>query len=382
MRLAYPVLWSRLGRAASQEQSVRTASALAEAGADVTLILPRGNEDPALSAAAVADWFGTRGGFDLVQRRSRWAGESLWRSGRWFRQLAAAGAFDGFDLVYSRAPLMLVAGQISPRPFVTEQYRPWPDQWPFVRPLVRRTAASRLFLGLILHSEFAAESYRRAGVSGGHILVAHNGAGIDPPDRDLSREAARARLELPADRAIAVYAGRINARKGLDQLLALADLRPEVLFLLVGSEGDGAVEAEARRRGNVEVLPWQGPATLPAFLRAADVLVIPPSSVPLARFGDCVLPLKTFAYLAAGRPILAPISPDTAELLRDGDNAALVPPDRPHAAAAALDRMLGDAAYAARLASGAAETARGLGWPERARRIIGFLERRLAQVSA
>ena len=71
MRLAYPVLWSRLGREASQEQAVNTVAALARRGVEVTLILPRGKADLPLDADAVRAWFGVRGDFALVQRPSR-----------------------------------------------------------------------------------------------------------------------------------------------------------------------------------------------------------------------------------------------------------------------------------------------------------------------
>jgi len=129
------------------------------------------------------------------------------------------------------------------------------------------------------------------------------------------------------------------------------------------------------------VLPWAEPAALPAWLAAADLLVIPPSRAPLDRFGTCVLPMKLFAYLAAGRPILAPEAPDTAELLEHGGNAWLVPPDRIEAAAAGLDRLLGDAALRARLAAGARALSETLTWDRRAEAIAAFLQARLAQRS-
>ena len=53
-------------------------------------------------------------------------------------------------------------------------------------------------------------------------------------------------------------AGSTSA-KGLDQLLALAGLRPDMLFLLVGSEGQGPFEAEAAALANVRIVPWQAP---------------------------------------------------------------------------------------------------------------------------
>lgn len=377
MRLAYPVLWPRLGRDASQEQTVKTAAALGRHGVDVTLILPRGRRDPALGARDLRLWFGVEGDFQVSQVASPWAGPNLVTSCFWLLQIFRSSELRSADLLYSRVPAMIGAGQICPIPFATEQFRLWPDQWPFLRPHVRRTALHHRCLGYILHSEHAAQSYRRAGVPEARLLVAHNGAdpGTPPADRSVARE----RLRLPAEAAIAVYAGRVNERKGLDQILALADLRPATLFLLVGSEGEGPVEAQARRRPNVRVVAWEGPERLPFYLAAADALLIPPSREPLDRFGTSVLPLKTFAYLAAGRPILAPRTPDVAELLVDGGNALLVEPGNPEEAAAALDRLIGDRRLAARLGEAAAQTAQGLSWDRRAALIAGFLRRRLAE---
>jgi glycosyltransferase involved in cell wall biosynthesis len=378
MRLAYPVLWSRLGRDASQEQSVSTAAALARHGAEVTLILPRGASDPELDADSVRRRFGVRGDFALVQRPSRWAGDNAVRSTLWMRQLLRDPVIAGADLLYSRVPVMLAWPGPYPLPFATDLYRPWPDDWPWLRPFVRRTAAERRCLGYVLHSAYAAQSYARAGVPPQKLLIAQNGADPERMLPRLDKREARARLGLPATRSIAAYAGRINERKGLEQLLELAGLRPDTLFLLVGSEGAGPIEAVAAERANVQVVPWQPPETLPIYLYAADLLLIPAASAPLTRFGTCVLPMKTFLYLAAGRPILAPAGPDTAELLVDGDNALLVPPDRPEAAAAGLDSILGDSALATRLAENGARTAAALTWDARAERIIAFLAERLA----
>ena len=374
MRLLYPLLWSRPDRKADRAQSVSTAAALARRGAEVTLMLPRGAGDPAQSADELREYFAVEGDFRVMQRESRWAGEALIRSLMWLRQVFRDPLLAEADLLYSRIPAMLGIGGLSPLPFAGDHYRPWPDDWPWIRPLVRRTTRLPHCLGLILHSHYASDAYRRAGVPEEKILVAHNGA--DPQPATI---APRQALGLPEGRSVALYAGRLNAQKGLDEILALADLRPEVLFVLVGSEGEGPVEAAAALRANVRIVPWQAPADLPAWLGAADALLIPPSRSPLERFRTCVLPLKTFAYLAAGRPILAPIAPDTAELLRDGDNALLVPPAEPELAARALDRILGDPALAARLGATARADAGSLTWDRRAERILAFLEKGLSR---
>lgn len=376
MRLVYPLMWSRPDRKACREQTMGTVAALARRGVETTLLMPRGPGDPALTAGDLRDYFAMAGDFRLVQRESRWAGEALIRTLFWLRQVFRDPEIARADLLYSRIPAMLGMGGRAPLPFAVDHYRPWPDDVPVIRPLLRRTARQENCLGFILHSGFAASAYQRAGVPAGKLLVAHNGAEprrLGPP---ADKAAARAGLGLDPARFTAVYAGRVNAQKGLDQLLALADLRPGVLFLLVGSEGEGPVEAEARRRANVRVVPWQAPAALPAWLHAADVLLIPPSRAPLEQYRNCVLPLKLFAYLAAGRPILAPEAPDTAELLTDGENALLVTPGEPVAAAAALDRLR-DRALAARLGAAAHALSGELTWDRRAEKIETFLRARL-----
>jgi glycosyltransferase involved in cell wall biosynthesis len=247
---------------------------------------------------------------------------------------------------------------------------------------VRWTAQSRSCLGLAIHSHHAAQSYRDAGVAADKILVAHNGAEPRRMGVPMRKAEARARLVLPPDRPIAVYAGRLNHFKGLDQLLALAALRPETLFLLIGSEGDGPIERMAAAHDNVRVLPWQEPASLPAWLYAADVLLIPASRDPLERYRTCVLPMKLFAYLASGRPIIAPEAPDTAELLVDEHNALLVTPASPPAAAAALDRLLADPKLAETLGTNGRALAEELSWDARARRITDFIRSRMIAAPA
>jgi glycosyltransferase involved in cell wall biosynthesis len=273
---------------------------------------------------------------------------------------------------------MFGIGGLSPVPFATDHYRPWPDVYPAIRPYVRRTAQKPHCLGCVIHSHYAADAYLRSGVPRDRLLVAHNG--FDLPGGSLTKAEARSRLGLDACRPMAVYAGRINVQKGLDMVLELARRRPEVLFALVGSEAQGPIEKAAVGLSNVRIVPWAAPVSVPPWLYAADVLLIPPSSAPLQRFGTCVLPIKLFTYLASGRPILAPDAPDTREILTNEANALLVEPDRADLAVAALDRLLGDKRLVARLSSNARATGEGLTWDARAHKIAGFLQQRLAQL--
>ena len=281
------------------------------------------------------------------------------------------------DVVYTRNSATCALALQRGLPVIYDTYRAWPSHIPLARPFVRHLMSRPNFLGAILHSDYARESYLRLGIDSERLLVVRNGYDPSRFAPTLGRSEARRMLGLPQDRAIVTYTGHINLLKGLRPVLAMAARCPEVLFLLVGSTGEGAIERSARKMSNVQVLPWQKYSQVVRYLYASDVLLIPPSSVPLRLIGHTVLPMKIYNYLAAGRPILAPSTPDVRELLKDGENAVLVPPGEPQAAALALQDLLHDEVHSSRLASAAAQTARGLTWDARAANIEAFVGARL-----
>jgi glycosyltransferase involved in cell wall biosynthesis len=85
--------------------------------------------------------------------------------------------------------------------------------------------------------------------------------------------------------------------------------------------------------------------------------------------------------MAAGRPIVASDLPSLREVLTDGVDARLVPPDSPEALAAGLVEVLDDPALAARLAAASAAAVAGRTWDARAgavRDFVSGLRRRAA----
>jgi glycosyltransferase involved in cell wall biosynthesis len=106
-------------------------------------------------------------------------------------------------------------------------------------------------------------------------------------------------------------------------------------------------------------------------LADAAVALLPLPDEPVARYFTS--PLKLFDYMAAGVPIVASDLPSLREVLRDGENALLVPPEDPAAVAKAIDRILGDPALARRLAARAREDASAYTWDERAAQLLEFL---------
>ncbi|MFW5875764.1 MAG: glycosyltransferase [Myxococcota bacterium] len=362
---------------ADAEVFVNTAAALArQPDLEVELLVPR---NPASSVAQIREYFGVRGPLRITELPS-WRG--MLATQHLFHAITASRRGKGADLLYTRNLATLTAALQRGHLSALDHYRPWADQVPPLQPLLRALMGHPRFLGGVIHSELARRSYARLGVPEERLTVAHNGWDPARMEPVLDQREARRRAGLAEGAFTIVYTGRINRQKGLDTVLELARRCPDMRFVLVGSEGEGPIEREARALANVHIEPWKRFDEAAPYLYAADVMVVPPSSTPLLQHGNTVLPLKLFLYLAAGRPILGPDSPDCAEVLDPDDNALLVPPGDLDAATAALRRLRDDATLRERLGRSARAKARSCTWDARATRIRQFLDLRLAATGA
>jgi glycosyltransferase involved in cell wall biosynthesis len=283
------------------------------------------------------------------------------------------------DLVYTRNLWVAWVALLFGQRVAFDHYRPWPAQIPPLQFLIHRLLGHRRFLVNICHSDYTRERYRSIGVAEDRLRCVRNG--FDPARLQAPVAAGEAKrlLGLDAGRPTVVYTGRLNHKKGLALVVEAARRLPDHLFLLVGSHGEGPIEAMARDVANIRVVGWQPAETLGRYIFAADVLLIPPSWKPLAEFGSTVLPLKLFLYMASGRPVLAGDTPDIREVLRHGANAVLCRPDDPEALVAGLGALARDPALAARLAAAAQDDSRNHTWNARAHTIADLLAARLPE---
>ena len=133
---------------------------------------------------------------------------------------------------------------------------------------------------------------------------------------------ARAALDLPADRPVLLFVGRIQPLKGPDVAIrALAALgRPDALLLVVGgasgAEGDGETAraqelvADLGLRDQVRFVAPQPHHILSTYYRAADVVLVPSRS---ESFG-----LVALEAAACGVPVVASAVGGLLTLVDDG----------------------------------------------------------------
>ena len=150
------------------------------------------------------------------------------------------------------------------------------------------------------------------------------------------------------------------------------------MLIVGGSEANVAQlgqTVESRQLTNVRLVGQVPIREVPKYLAAANVLMLPPSSIPLKN--ATVLPMKTFTYLAAGKPIVAPKQPDTQGVLVNESNCLTVAPDVPAEAAQAVRYILANPRLAAELGAQAHKDAALYTWDGRAANVVNFVTSRL-----
>ena len=158
--------------------------------------------------------------------------------------------------------------------------------------------------------------------------------------------ALRTEWNLAADQPLIVSVGRLVAQKnhGL-AIRALTHMPRGVLAIL----GEGPLLSELRSQataaGLADRVAFTGVrADARAVIGAADAVVLPSRGEGL--------PLVGLEALAAGTPLVATAVRGVRELVSDGENALLVPPDQPEALASAINRVLEDSDLRERLRAG------------------------------
>ena len=248
------------------------------------------------------------------------------------------------------------------------------------RPLFRAIKDSPNLVRFSTNTRGLADIYLEEGLPPEKLVVAHNGVDLERYANLPEKDEARRKLGLPIDKDIICYSGNIYEGRGIELLIDISLRLPDAKFLIVGGRDEDVLRyrqlASQKNASGIKLTSYVSHDLIPLYLAAADVLVMPYTTAMTIRGGtvatDFTSPIKLFEYMASGRPIVATSLPSVMELLRDGENAVLVPPDSEVALYEGLSRVLRDGALAARIASGALADVRGYTWEERVKKVLGF----------
>jgi glycosyltransferase involved in cell wall biosynthesis len=374
---------------ASGVQIVKTAAALARAGAPTTLLVRHSDSRPTPEILAA---YGVAPHPCLQVRRlavrHRRGSFVLPRASFLLRALAhAQGARRRGGLVFTRdlqladlllrlpgSPAVVYEAHAVEALMYAERAALYgtqerPDPAKARRLAAREARVWRRAGGFVATTAGIRDAFRNAHGARERVAVVANGCDVSPDRRfpGLADE----------DPPRVLYAGQLYPWKGVDVLVeAMARLPAARLVILGGLEGEQDL---GRVRGLVAARGLAGrthmPGTLPqagvsAELARAAVVVVP--FLRTAMTERHTSPLKAFEAMAAGRPLVASDLPSTREFLRDGRDALLVPPGDAEALATAIARLLADRALAERLARGAWEAAPAYSWESRAQALLAL----------
>jgi len=260
------------------------------------------------------------------------------------------------DLIYVWHPPLTIGltawviGLLKRAPFVYDVQDIWPESL---------TAAGKMTNSLVIWAMHRMEQfiYKRAkhllvvtagaknnlvkkGISAGKITVA--GLWVDE-DRFLQESEkkavdVRSRYGL-GGRFVIMYAGNMGYLQGLETILSCANaLRKEerIVFVLVGDGVDRerlVSQVQELALPNVVFIESQPTSAIPAFLSRADALLV---HLKHSELSDLVVPGKTLAYLASGRPIIMAMNGAAGELIRQANAGVVIPPEDPQEMAKAV----------------------------------------------
>jgi glycosyltransferase involved in cell wall biosynthesis len=257
-------------------------------------------------------------------------------------------------IVHTHMPSPAVAARLALGPHRPAIVHTEHNLWGRYRPLTRwaNRLTYRRNRAVIAVSDGVAESIRsRVPVE----VVLHGVEADRARDASTARSAARDKLGLGADEPVIGTVGNLTAKKDHANLLrAVGLVRAEVPTVRVVLVGSGPLEANLRRLvaalGLEAAVVFAGsrddvPDVLPAF----DVFTLS------SRFEG--LPIALLEAMSTGLACVATTVGGIPEVLTDGADGLLVPPEDPDRLAAALGALLGDARRRVELGRRAAQRA-------------------------
>lgn len=250
------------------------------------------------------------------------------------------------DLVLASSPSLFVGAvgyllsRIKRAPLVFEVRDLWPETAVVMgalrQPLLIRLATWLAYFlyrraeRIIAVTEGIKEGIVAAGIPDDKIIFVPNGVDDDLYSTLSIANADRIRSKYGwGDRFVALYAGTLARSDGLPSIVRAAATLSNYDDVLIVFLGDGEVKPHLMEMvaqydlSNVMFIPSQPKSSVPDFVTAADVCLMP---VKGDDFFQMHLPNKLFDYMAGGRPVIAAVPPGEAQALVERANAGIVIP--------------------------------------------------------
>lgn len=247
-----------------------------------------------------------------------------------------------------------IVGKIKRAPFVYDVQDIWPDSvvWSgMMREASAQVKVMRLLerfvykraRRIVVQTEAGRANLIGKGVAPDKIAVLQNWV-----DESLfAGDAARRRAEIRAqfgwtNKFVVLFAGNLGLLQGLETAIEAA-AQFETDNIRVCFVGDGTdkprlerLASDAATNGRVQFVERQPMENMPALMAAADVLLV---HLKKSKVSNYVVPSKTIAYLASGKPILMATGGASEDLIKAAKAGIAIEPENPAKLAEAIEQM-------------------------------------------
>ncbi len=202
------------------------------------------------------------------------------------------------------------------------------------------------------------------------IEVHHDGAD-EVKDQNSNIKKGRKRFEV-------AYIGSMYKGRGIDLIMGLAKLLPDFKFILVGGPESeyNRYKSNSDQLSNIEYFGYKNQTFVVNIMQESDILLAPYQNKVHLTNGKgetsaWMSPLKIFEYMASGTPLIASDLPVLKEVLKDGKNSLLCPPEEINAWEAAIKKLCSSEELRNRLSNDAKkEIQEKYSWKIRAKSIL------------
>ncbi len=184
-------------------------------------------------------------------------------------------------------------------------------------------------------------------------------------------------LNLNPDRKVVMYVGHLYKGRGIDLIEQLAQTLPEIDFIIIGGSGNDLLDRKTKSlQMGINNLIYYGfipNSELHDYYEIADLLIMPyQNQVSVSGGGDTskwMSPMKTFEYMASGKPLISSDLPVLREVL-DEDVAILVDANNLEQWKSSIQNALTNTALTNRIVENARQKAQQNTWECRAFKIL------------
>ena len=163
------------------------------------------------------------------------------------------------------------------------------------------------FRGLSTISNHIKNEFEKYGFPKQKILVQEDAVDLESYEKiSDDKSILRKKLNLPLDKKIVTYCGRLDENRGIEEILFCANQNPSSLFLIIGGTPEKVSYYEnlskKLKTKNVCFTGHIPNNSVPLYTKASDLLLAPYSKNIYS--AQHFSPIKLFEYMATGVPII------------------------------------------------------------------------------